>query len=352
MDTQKLIAFFLGVLVLFAIGAVFQLTQGVVLPLIIAMLLSFTLHPLVKLFMKIGIPRIIAITIVVLLIIGLFYLVSLFLYSSIKNFIQEYPRYEKKLQLLINDLTGGLLVRLDVSENWLTDLNWSAAIRPQIVTWSSGFMRFMGKVGITIIFLIFLLLENPYFRAKLKKAFPIHTARGVGIMLEHITRQIGRYLMVRLLISIATATITFVILISTGLDFPVIWTTVAFIFNFIPSIGSIFVVIVITLAAVVQFYPDLGTPIIIGILMATLQIGMGNFIEPKIQGDRLNLSPFIILASLLFWGWLWGVVGMLIAVPLMVAIKIICENISFLKPVSVLMGTGLTRRRGRRTKNK
>jgi predicted PurR-regulated permease PerM len=79
--------------------------------------------------------------------------------------------------------------------------------------------------------------------------------------------------------------------------------------------------------------------------VTTIQMGMGNALAPKILGDQLNLSPVVVLLSLLFWGWLWGIVGALLSIPIAAAIKIVCENIQTLHPISVMMGSGKTFRR-------
>jgi predicted PurR-regulated permease PerM len=90
----------------------------------------------------------------------------------------------------------------------------------------------------------------------------------------------------------------------------------------------------------IQFYPSWGRIVVVIIAMNAVQMVVGNFLDPKLSGEHLNLSPFIILVSLVFWGWLWGIIGLFLAVPLTVIIKIICENIPYLKPVSIFMESG------------
>jgi predicted PurR-regulated permease PerM len=130
-----------------------------------------------------------------------------------------------------------------------------------------------------------------------------------------------------------------------GVDFAVTWGALAFFLNFIPTVGSIMASIPPILLALVQFYPSLWPGIITLITVMTIQLGMGNALAPKVMGDQLNLSPVVVLLSLLFWGWLWGIVGALISIPIAAAIKIICENIETLHPISVMMGSGKTYRR-------
>ena len=137
------------------------------------------------------------------------------------------------------------------------------------------------------------------------------------------------------------------------MDFALIWGVLAFLLNFVPNIGSLIVMIVTILMGFIQFYPSAGRVMAVIISMIIIQITMGNIIDPRLQGHRLDLSPFLILVSLIFCGWLWGIVGMFLAVPLMVVIKIICENIPVLKPVFVLMGSGKDRKiRKKRKKSK
>jgi AI-2 transport protein TqsA len=130
-----------------------------------------------------------------------------------------------------------------------------------------------------------------------------------------------------------------------GVDFAVTWGALAFFLNFIPTVGSIAASLPPILLALVQFYPSIWPGFITLLSILTIQLGMGNGIAPKVLGDQLNLSPVVILLSLLFWGWLWGVVGALLSVPITAALKIVCENIEPLHPISVMMGSGKSYRR-------
>jgi predicted PurR-regulated permease PerM len=134
----------------------------------------------------------------------------------------------------------------------------------------------------------------------------------------------------------------------------VTWGALAFFLNFIPTVGSIVASIPPILLALVQFYPSLWPGVVTLLSMMTIQLGMGNALAPKVMGDQLNLSPVVVLLSLLFWGWLWGIVGALLSIPIAAAIKIVCENIETLHPISVMMGSGKTYRREfkKRSENK
>jgi predicted PurR-regulated permease PerM len=159
-------------------------------------------------------------------------------------------------------------------------------------------------------------------------------------MTASISKQIGQYLVVKVAISGTTGVLVWIILSLLKVEFALTWGALAFFLNFIPSIGSIIASIPPVLLAVVQYYPSVWTPVLTAVALLLVQMTMGNIIEPKIMGDNLNLSPVVILLALIFFGWMWGIVGALLSVPIAAAIKIVCENIDALKPISILMGSG------------
>ncbi|MGD9373211.1 MAG: AI-2E family transporter, partial [Desulfobacterales bacterium] len=189
------------------------------------------------------------------------------------------------------------------------------------------------------------LLGKPYFKYKILKSFSQENANQISQIAFSITAQIRRYLLIQFVISFVTGILVWFALMLIGVDFAVTWGAVAFFLNFIPTIGSIVASIPPILLALVQFYPSFWPGVIAAVSLITIQLSMGNGIAPKVLGDQLNLSPVVILLSLLFWGWLWGIVGALLSVPIAVAIKIVCDNIATLHPVSVMMGSGKSYRR-------
>ncbi len=110
--------------------------------------------------------------------------------------------------------------------------------------------------------------------------------------------------------------------------------------NFIPTIGSIIVTITTILLAIIQYYPDYASVLYVAVLMGSIQIVLGNILDPRVQGNQLNLSPFIILVSLAIWGYIWGIAGMFLAVPITSALQILCTNVKDLKPIAVLLSSG------------
>ena len=195
------------------------------------------------------------------------------------------------------------------------------------------------------IFLVFLLLGKPYFNYKVKKAFaPLYATRIISI-LNSIAGEIGRYLSVQFLISLATGILVWLALMFLGVQFAITWGALAFLLNFIPTVGSIIASVPPVLLALVQFHPSYWQSIATLLVLLTIQMSIGNVLAPKVLGDQLNLSPVVVLLSLVFWGWLWGIAGAILSVPIASAVKIVCEHIEPLHPIAVMMGAGKSYRR-------
>jgi predicted PurR-regulated permease PerM len=142
---------------------------------------------------------------------------------------------------------------------------------------------------------------------------------------KEITTQIQKYIITKFVINLSAGVLTTLVLYFYGLDYPIIWGLFVFLFNFIPTIGSALALILPVLFSLVQF-ETLTSALIIFILMAVIQTLAFNMAEPMIIGNKLNLNPIIILLSVLIWGYIWGIVGMLLSVPITAIIKIIISN--------------------------
>jgi len=182
------------------------------------------------------------------------------------------------------------------------------------------------------------LLEASYFKEKLEVAFE-NRADHINRMGHDLMAQVTRYLTAKFFISLANGIIFAVSFHLVGLEFAILWGVIQFLLNFIPTIGSIVAAVGIALSALIQFWPDPGPILVVLIIILAGNIVIGYFLDPKIIGDHVGISPLMIMVSLLIWGWIWGFAGMLIAVPMTVIIKIICENVPIMGPVSVLIGS-------------
>ena len=192
---------------------------------------------------------------------------------------------------------------------------------------------------LVLLAVIFILVEAAGFRAKLQVAFG---DRGVRLeRLNKMVLQIQKYLAVKTVTSLATGTFACVWVWALGIDFPLMWGLVAFMFNYIPNFGSIVAAIGPVLFALVQF--DLGRAIFVALGYVIINVAFGNLLEPTLLGRRLGLSVLVVFLSLVFWGWVWGPMGMLLAVPITMALKIALENSEGLSWIAVLLDANPTK---------
>ncbi|TVR48313.1 MAG: AI-2E family transporter [Rhodobacteraceae bacterium] len=195
----------------------------------------------------------------------------------------------------------------------------------------------LSQVVLIILFVGFLFAERVWFGTKLENLMEDQVkARRISAIMGSIIRRVNRYLLVKALISTVTGIAIFLLLRVFNLEFAVAMGLLTFVLNFIPSVGSIIATLIVTLVAYIQV-PEPQTAVLIFVLAGMTQFLLGNVIDPMLMGKTLRLSSFGIIISLAFWGAVWGVPGMFLAVPFMVSAMIICSHIPAARPVAVLL---------------
>ena len=348
MDQTRFLRFictFLSLLCVFAVVTAFKTLSSVFMPLIVAILLALVFYPLCKKLNKLKIPWILCVLIIIITAYILLYIVGQILVSSLTTVINSYPKYESRFTSIYQTICDTFSIDYDEETSLLSNmwnsLNIRQVIQKGMLSFSSVLMSFGKQLMLISLFIAFLLIEIPTLGKKTDLIFEEQDKRGkVRDMARKTVSEVTHYISIKFLISLITGILvgfsTFII----KMDFPVIWGFMAFILNFIPSFGSIISWGLTTLFALLQFYPNWGYIIYVAIMVLSINMILGNVVEPRWEGSDLGISPFMILVSLSFFGWLWGFVGMIMAVPCMVIIKIICENTNELKAIAILMGNG------------
>jgi predicted PurR-regulated permease PerM len=347
--------FFLSIIVA---GTVLKAMASVVLPLVFAILLSFALAPVIQfLHRRFKLPWILGIAIVITICLLVITVLVSLLASSLRTIFAIYPRYETRFTIIYSTIADIFKLPFDAKVSLLGNLWNQLGIRNFMqhaaISLSNWLVDFSRNMILVMLFIIFFLMEFRSFRKKIIYAVGRTKRKQAMSIINDIIRQITNYISIKFFISLATGLLVFVGTLAIGLDFAILWGFIAFVANFIPNFGSIFSGLLTTLFALLQFWPEPGPVIVIGCIMLGVNMVLGNFIEPRMQGQNLGLSPFLILVSLSVWGWIWGFSGLILAVPMMVILQIVCKNVSYLHPLSIMMGSAsAVKKRESRKKDK
>ncbi|MCL2801481.1 MAG: AI-2E family transporter [Treponema sp.] len=331
--------------VIFA-GAVLKIAATVILPFTIAVLLAFVMYPLILGLDKIRCPRFISILLVIFIIVTGMCLFGIVLYTSGKMVVEQFQYNESHYENRFKEIYDWIARLFDLPNDEalsIWQILWDqeairSFVRDLTFVLSNFSFRFISGAVLVLLFVVFLLIEAGFFREKLIAAFENRIAR-IDRMGNDLILQVTRYLAAKFLISLANGVIFVVAFHFIGLQFAIVWGVIQFLLNFIPTFGSIAAGFGISLFALIQFWPEPGPVILVVAIVLGVNIILGNLLDPKIVGDNVGISPLVILVSLSIWGYLWGFAGMVLAVPMTVIIKIVCENIPIMEPVSILIGS-------------
>jgi len=338
---SNLPAVFLGIIAVFVLGVILAQLKTVLLPFVVSILLSIIFKPAILGLRERRVPMSIALLGVLILFSLVLFLVGWLLYASTASFVDELPKYEAKMSVMVDDLELALTGWAERFGLMIGEVQWSDAIELTNVTAAitsgvGSFISFLTTTFLIILFMLFILASSGSLANKVRHAFPEQYADWMASVLKTVDSHVRQYLVTKTLISLGTGFLTWLILFLLGVDFALVFGFIAFVLNYIPNIGSSVAVLFPFILTLLQF-ETLAVPLGVLIGLGGIQMTMGNVLEPRFMGYSLNLSPLLILVSLIFWGWLWGVWGMVLAVPLMATVKIVFENLEAMKPIGKLM---------------
>ena len=340
MQGNKVIAAALIIIVIFVVGVVLQQAKPVLFPFFLAIFLSFILSPILDFLTRMKIPRAISILFIIIISFFIIYLLGLLFYSSGKTFASEFPKYGHKISSILTSIQEQLKVTFPKWEtvDWFGQLDINK-IGGFILSSLGPFFSFIANLFLVFIFIVFILAGRGNIKAKVEKSFSKERSSQIIDVIQKIDNQIQKYLAIKTIVSFVTGILATVVLMIFGVDFAIVFGFFAFILNYIPNIGSI-IATALPLTIVVFQFETLWPAFWILIILGSIQTIIGSFIEPKVMGQGLGLSTLVVLFFLFFWGWLWGIPGMILAVPTAATIKIVCTNIPPLNFVGELMSKG------------
>lgn len=334
--TQNTVLTIAGLLIILAW---MRYAQSLIVPFLLALFLAAIAATPVNWLKSKGLPLPLAIMLVLLISIAAGVFVTLILGSSVDEFSKSLPAYQTRLK----ELTGGIV-------DWLAGIGTNAPETRGILNVidpgkAMGFAHSLisslggvfGNAFLILFTVLFMLMEAWSFPQKINA---IYGNRGDEVLnrVSDVLKSTRQYLSIKTLMSLATGILVGGGTALIGLDFPILWGFLAFALNFIPNIGSIIAAVPAVLLSLVQ----LGSMATLGVILVylTANIVIGNIVEPRYMGEKVGLSTLVVFLSLVFWGWLFGLVGMLLSVPLTMTVKFASLANEETRWLGILLGPG------------
>ena len=333
---------------LFLVGFSFFLLKElklILIPFIIAIIIAMLFQPFYNWLTEKKIPGFIAIIIIILVILIISNITSVFVLAGINTFNDEYPLYEARFNSIYLSVVTFLNLSPEEIKSFkeavkLKNLLMEGSVTTTLTNIFSSIVGIFSNFILILIYVIFLLSEVGSLKNRIIRAFAEDRSKKLTETLTRIFSEVRSYLVWKTILSLGQALTIGIFLWAFGVEFFFIWAFLFFISDYIPYIGPIVVSVLVTITSIIQ-YDNLLAPIIILIVLIVIKNVKGNLIEPKVLGDKLDLSPILIILALIFWGYVWGIMGMILAVPIMSMIKIVLMNFEQTKPIAILMSYNL-----------
>jgi predicted PurR-regulated permease PerM len=317
--------------------------RSVLLPLVLALLLSYLLRPIVRVFKRWLIPAPLGAALVLLSTIAAIVYAASFLAAPAAGWLEKAPFSLQELQRKLHPLkqpmqsvakASGEIEKLAAPD--ITQAKPAIEVKKHPIA-DSLYVQMPELIASTILLLVllyFLLASDGVFLTKLIKIMPTLSDKKRAVSIAHeIEAHISRYLLTITMINVGLGLAVGITVGLLGLRNPVMWGVMVAVLNFVPYLGALTGIICMTLGAVLSF-DSFSYALMVPAAYLILAILEGNFITPWVMGRSLTLNPVVVLLSLTFWGWMWGIAGVILAVPILAAFKIFCAHLEPLEPVA------------------
>ena len=315
--------------------------RGLLLPLVLGIVLWYMIDALADAFEhprfgRLSLPRPLALVASVCIMGGLLWVVGRTIGRNVTAVIAAAPNYERRLQVLINE--GARLISVEQAPT-IGELFDRISLADTLSGIATAAASVVSVAGIVVIYAGFLFVEQVRFRRKLAIVLGSGgNQERVQAVLDQIDHDIRVYIRIKTTLAAITSALAYSVMASVGVDFAAFWAVMVFFFYYIPTVGSILAIVAPAMLTLVQF-DDLTPFLIVLLVFGTIQVVTANVVEPAIMGSTLNLSPLVVIVSLMVWGTIWGVVGMFLCVPITVVSLIVLAQFETTRPIAVLLSS-------------
>ena len=314
-----------------------QMMSVLLVPFLIAAFLALiTVRPMLWMQQH-RVPSILAALIIVTTLMLILAMVGMILGTSIADFTAALPTYQARLDNIVAGVFEWIKTtfELDESTDSITDMIDPGFAMGLVAGLLNSLREVLTNTFLIVFTMIFILLEASTAETKFEAAFG-RRADSIESAREFM-QNLGRYLGIKTLVSMATGLCAGLLTWSIGLDFPLLWAMIAFLLNYVPTIGSIIAAVPAVLLALVQIGPGAAGATALGFI--GINVVFGNFLEPRLMGYGVGISPLVVFVGLIAWGFIFGPVGMLLSVPLTMTLKMALENDERTRWVAILLGS-------------
>lgn len=336
---NRTITFTAGLVSVWIIGYLLIIGRSLLIPIVMAIFLWHLLNTInrgVKCTPIIGarLPAWLSMIFALLIVAGLVKILVDIITNNVNDVIEASPRYQENLLNIFNNLDQRFHIKSMINiNNFIKDLS----VQGMLVNIYAVFTTLMSSAVLIVLYVGFLFVEQLFFKQKLNALFRQKEHRElIDNIISHIVQDTQTYLGLKTLLSLITATASWILMRVVGLDFAEFWALLIFFLNFIPNIGAIIATAFPALLALIQFQSWLPFIVVTSGIIA-IQFTIGNLVEPRFLGKSLNLSALVILFSLALWGAIWGILGMFLSVPITVMMMIIFAHFKVTRPIAIML---------------
>lgn len=324
-----------------AVIAVYVLVVGkaILLPLVISIVIAYLIIALGETFNELPmigkrIPKWLAFSLALLSVAAAMIFLLNLIIDNVEQVVAKTPEYEASLSALIERGAGILgLESIPTIAQLIERIDVAAMARLTL----DPLRTVTGNVFLIIFYVSFLLLERTTIRRKMNALFSDEkSVRNFENTVTEIEHKIRKYVGIKIFVSFLTAGFSYIVMAALGIDFAAFWAVLIFLMNFIPYVGSIIAVAFPVILTLLQF-SSFEIFLLALALLVGVQVLVANVVEPRIMGESLNLSPLMILLALAAWGSIWGIVGMIICIPIMVIAMIVFAQFPSTKGIAIMM---------------
>jgi AI-2 transport protein TqsA len=339
LPVNKPVSFASVLLSIVLVAYILVVGRGLLMPIIMAIFIWHLLNtitnsvkntPTIGKYIPYAVCMLIALGIVTFFVIQLVNIIT----NNVNEVIGAIPRYQDNFMHIMAKLDEKYKVKILAHVQQFIQ---NISVQRILVNVYGVFTSLTSSALIISLYVIFLFIEQHAFRAKMNALFNHSNQKEIfDNIMSHIIKDTQTYIGLKSLMSLITATSSWIIMKWVGLDFAEFWALLIFFLNFIPNIGSIIATIFPAILALVQFQSWGPFSIITGGIII-VQFIVGNIIEPRLMGNSLNLSPLVILFALGVWGTLWGILGMFLSVPITVMMMIVFAHFERTRPIAIFL---------------